>query len=144
MNHSKWIRLPASQLDEQTRVENGVEITVFCSPYDVPRAVRGDYDQDRQRFVIEFKYIQSEPTEKEHLDEHVLARVGRHSGRIILLEIDVDEVEASSVQLNLAVPELVEDALEHPRGAKRQLNTAIARRILEGRPEVFRALDSAR
>ena len=60
---SDWIELEAGKF-EKPAVEclKGVTVQVFMSPFDIPRAVRGRFDQSISRFAIEFEYIDSEPT----------------------------------------------------------------------------------
>lgn len=102
------------------------------SPYDIPRQVRGGYDEDCRRFFIEFAYIAPEDTERRELDEHVVASVGKSSGRLYRLEIDVDSLEVDEVAIRVfhAVERLVED---HPHQARGDANYLVAKRVLEQR-----------
>ena len=52
---SDWVPLDAAQLSPAKRQRiQGVDITVVMSPYDVPEAVRGQYDEGIHRFGLNF------------------------------------------------------------------------------------------
>ena len=87
-----WVRLsPELRMREQR--SDGVE--VFVSPYDVPEAVRGRYDEKAKKFVIEFKYLDDERTSEEHQGEPVAIRVGKNSGRLLGIQIDVEALNST-------------------------------------------------
>ncbi len=115
---SEWVRLDSEKLNTpQQEAIRGVNITVRMSPYDVPEAVRGYYDEDQERFVIEFRYIGEEPFRRKQKGKHITLRVGRHSGRLYGIEVDVKAMKAQSVDLILevsdAVLQAIDDSLAH-------------------------------
>ena len=69
---------------------------LYLSPYDVPQAVRGYFDADSRRFRIEFKYIGDEPLVEQRVDDTLGLQLGRYSGRLYALEIDLESLRANS------------------------------------------------
>ena len=95
-----WLKLDPQRLEKHEKrasSKDEVHIEVRMSPYDIPDAMRGDYDHGLDRFVIEFRYIGDEPWQHLDVAEHVVARVGKHSGRIYGLEVNVKALKAKSV-----------------------------------------------
>jgi hypothetical protein len=147
---SEWLKLDPRKLNPARREQiRGVEVEVFLSPYDVPDAVRGDFDDEVRRFVIEFKY----PTGGETLvssddDRHVRLFTGRHSGRVYRIEVDVEALEAKAVGLRVHGPKLIEEvdeaidrAVRKPDHKVRPVNYAIVRDIIAERSgELFESL----
>lgn len=100
---SDWIPV---DLADDTKAEKtfirGVEVELFASPYDVPEAVRSRFDQDKNRFIIDFKYVGSEKT-KEFIFEHVTYVIGDVSSRLYGLEIDVRALKVDGVGISVAL-----------------------------------------
>jgi hypothetical protein len=116
MEHTEqmeWIRLEEVPPVVEKRNLQGVQVDVLVSPYDVPEAVRGYFCHQRQRFIIEFKYISSEDTVEKPQDQNVKIRVGRHSGRLYAIELDVKSLHANAVQLRLKIAEALRNVLTH-------------------------------
>lgn len=110
-----WIEVDESKYNQIKRAHSGVDsrsviIEMSLSPYDVPNQVRGDYDEISKKFVIDFKYIDSEDVKALILDNHMSAMVGKSSGRIYSLMIDIDAIGAESVALKIKEEKLHEDA----------------------------------
>jgi len=109
----------------------GVELDVSVSPYDVPTAVHGDFDEEENQFVITFDYIGTEERTQRAGEEPVQMEIGRYSGRIYRIIVDVNALGAEAVGLNLRK---VNEAIE---GYERELTSAdhdnfrVARDILE-------------
>jgi hypothetical protein len=87
-----------------------VKVTVHFSPYDKPLAVRGRYDEDRKRFLVEFQYIADEDVDRQECGDYSLI-LGRNSGRLYGIEIDVDRLQASRVELMATTSERALDRL---------------------------------
>lgn len=109
----EWIKLDPEKLNKpKLETIQGVEVEVMLSPYDVPDAVGGNYDKERKRFVIEFKYASGdEPRSVEWHDQYVNFIVGRNSQRLYGLEIDVDAMNAHAVSLKV-LEEKVDKAID--------------------------------
>ena len=85
----------------------GIDVQFFVSPYDIPEAIRGRYDAQHKKFVIEFKYVGNESTTKVE-DKHVTYNVGQTSRRLYGLAIDVEALRAEIVGLNVEVNQIRE------------------------------------
>lgn len=97
-----WNRFDSRLLDHKTtETIKAVKLEVSLSPYDIPQAYRGYYCTDRRRFVVEFKYITDEPTVEKKMADHLMAVLGKRSGRLYALMIDVDGLGAETVRLVL-------------------------------------------
>lgn len=135
---SDWIPIDVDEVKtEPADKPSGVEINLFLSPYDVPEAVRGFFDDERDRFVIAFRYVGDEPTRVEDsTDKALTLRIGKRSGRLYEIEVDVNRFKAQSVTLNTFVPQQIENALDHlvnRRSGHLRDNYSVAKEVLSGR-----------
>lgn len=80
---------------------NGVQFTVYASPSHLPHAIRGYHDDTTQHFIIDFSYDdpRSEDLIEGPRDEHVLLRMGKDSGRLYEIEVDVDGLHADALSV---------------------------------------------
>lgn len=129
----------------ESNSERGVRIDIAVSPFDVPEALRGSFDATINRFVIEFKYMQDDPWIRQEGDEHLALRVGRHSGRLYGIEVDLAALDAAHLALRLKVPEIVEEMLERMSAEKtpmkRRFNYRVLRNLVEQEePKLFAEL----
>ncbi len=154
MAEGRWLRIDPERYDELHEIGmfyRDLELNIVVSPNDIPDSVRGGYDEEHKKFVIEFKYMVREEYEVDQVSEEVEVRIGQHSGRILGFEIDVDVLKARSIgRLNLAAPattakpfRAVEAAIElvvSRSEATRMENYNVTRRVLQDRQEeVFEA-----
>src|SRR5437899_1407154 len=93
-----WVRLNPELKMRQKQTSDGVK--VFVSPYNVPEAVRGHYDEKARKVFVDFKYLDDEKESEEHQGERVAFRVGKNSGRLLGIQVDV---AALKVKDNVAV-----------------------------------------
>jgi len=118
---AQWIPIENDEIN-QPKAEDirGVELHVFLSPYDVPQGIRGFYDDDKDRFIVELKYLTDEKLVEEQSEEspeqHVSLLVGKNSGRLYKILIDVRTLEADSVEL--IVYEMVNEAITQLKSGK--------------------------
>jgi hypothetical protein len=135
-----WIQIDSSKVDPPTPVNvKGVEFNVFMSPYDVPRHVRGRFDENLGRFVIEFDYLDTEPCRRQTLEEHVSVSVGKNSGRLYRIEVDTKAMNAGRVALRVKLKDL---KLE-PRGPEGKRNfDAVKRTLTTYDDELLQALST--
>jgi hypothetical protein len=147
MEQKRWIRvkLESPKVKHQQNVR-GLDLTMYVSPYDVPEAVRGSYDNEKKRFVVEFKYIGDETTEteKNSSDRFVKLIVGKNSRRLYGIEIDVDSLRATQVKIEVGVQQEVAHALDglvnRPPNRQRLDNYQLAREAFTSTsPELFAA-----
>ena len=148
MSERRWIRINQLKYDQPHEIglSAGGEEDVFILPYEIPRWVRGYYDDARHRFVIEFEYITDERIKSKRFGPPgVTTMVGRKTGRIRGFEIDIDALEAPSASFRLkAVQQALAGAREQPQPphadpwSRVELNSHIADKILQDRQtEVF-------
>lgn len=133
MADSKWVQVEPEEFDRPTptQTSRGVELTVMVSPYDVPEAVRGRYDTDLDRFVIEFKYIQTEEWERDRQTDSIALRLGKNSGRLLGIEIDVQALRAGHVRLDVIEQEAKRAHANRHRKRVPEDNYRIAMDILD-------------
>ena len=135
MQPSEWIQLDTSQLNKPRREKAGnLEINVFASPYDVPEAVRGYYDEEERRFTIEFKYMgESEQLVSDAQHEGVNLKIGRHSRRLYRIEIDTEALKAKTIELNVHVNKAIEDLSKKQHSLHATTNYEMTKRVMSER-----------
>jgi hypothetical protein len=131
----QWITLANEHFPVEGTSLNGIKVDVLVSPYDVPEAVRGYFCDERQCFIIEFKYISPEPTVERSQDENVKLSIGRHSGRLYAIHLDLRKFNANSVQLRLEVAKALRNVMTHlvqqPVSPMRTSNYKMAKSVIE-------------
>jgi hypothetical protein len=135
---SPWIPIDSAAFNVPHEEEvRGVRITVLCSPHDIPSDIRGFYEESIERFVIEFKYIADEPLQSITDKPLVKVIVGKNSGRLFRIEVDVKSLDVREVQLQVRVPQIVQEAIGKLRSKylKRKANYDVAERILRDKKE---------
>ena len=118
---SNWISIDATSLKtDRHESVRGVGIVLGISPFEIPEAVRGYYDEGRHRFVIEFQYLDDDPDDdfEEAIHEsrpsaQVSLGTGAESGRLREVLVDIDSLKADAVQLRILVAEKVSEELRH-------------------------------
>ena len=131
----EWIEVdPVDLADTRTRNVNGVRITFMPSPYDLPDAFRGYYDKALNCFVIEFQYLADEKTENEEHGPYVTLRVGKNSGRVYGIEVDVNAAKAQWVEL---IQKALHERSQEARKPQRPANYEATRKLIKERvPEL--------
>lgn len=123
-----WIDLKQDILNESSKERiNGVSVNLIISPLEAPLAIRGDYEQDVKLFVIRFKYVKREKLIREEIDKHISFYTGKESNKIHKIEIDVDALNASAVDINLLhnVEDDVTEALESYKKSNSRVEDSI-------------------
>lgn len=153
MEGHQWIELKsgAEKIKHRSKL-NGVDVTFYVSPYDVPEAVRGFYNEKKEQFIIEFKYLGEEGLEKRVMDQYVTLRVGKNSKRLYVIEIDVKGLRArqfSNVSVKVTFKDEVQEEIEQaltgllqkPPSTLRRENYKLAKDALQSkRHELFAAI----
>lgn len=134
----------------------GVDITLVMSPYDIPDAVRGEYNKDLHRFVIEFRYISDEPWERSKYNDYIVLRIGRNSRRLYGIEVDVHALSGGEsvyrnerIDVGMNVANAVKNAInefarERGRAHRRRQNYEIAQDAIEEKQnQIFEGLTTA-
>ena len=108
---------------------------MLVSPYDVPEALRGGYVRDKGHFEIEFKYISTEETYEKPEMENVSVRLGRNSGRLYAIQLNLRALQATSVELRIKIAEELKHVLtyliEKPLNPLRSSNYSMAKEAIE-------------
>jgi hypothetical protein len=113
VNASAFIR-GSRIVEPQPSADQGT-FTVALSPYDVPEAVRAHLDDSNGCFVIDLRYITSEPTVEVRKDPVTLMR-GAGSGRIYQIKVLAPNTEA----IEMDVPNEIREALKKLEGDEKQ------------------------
>jgi hypothetical protein len=131
----EWIPIANLSPRPERRNLQGVRVDLLVSPYDVPSALRGEYLRDKGCFLIEFKYISNEETYEKPEMENVTVRLGRNSGRLYAIELNVKALKATSVELRIKIAEELKNVLTHlieqPRSQLRSSNYSMAKEAVE-------------
>jgi hypothetical protein len=100
---ANWIRVDQDAVGQPAAQKlRGVDVTVYFSPFDVPPAVRGNYDSTRKSFVIQFNYFSAEEELQPQKSGQIVFKVGKRSRRLYEIEIDVDAIGAKTVGLKVS------------------------------------------
>ena len=141
-----WVPLNAKTLAlPKQRKIRGVDITLVMSPYDIPEAVRGDYNRESQKFVIEFRYMSDEPWERYRYNKDIVLRIGRNSRRLYGIEVDIHALAAQMINLRMNVAKAVTDAIDRlahqSERLQRRENYEVAKDAIEEKQkEIFESL----
>jgi len=127
-----WIPLdPVTLNPGEKEVVHGVEINVGLSPYDVPDGVRGYYDDDIKRFVIEFRYLDDEEDrEPSWQNENITLVVGEHTGCLYQIHVNVDDLSANAVKLKLWVADAIRDLTQDKEFSARRGHYDVANDVV--------------
>jgi hypothetical protein len=109
-----WLDLDLdTETSERSQEIRGVKVELLVSPYDIPEAIRGYFHKSKERFVIEFKYIGYEPTTPKVEDRYTTLLVGKNSGRLYGIELDLNALGVESVEMRMRVAKEVHEAIDH-------------------------------
>lgn len=127
----EWISLDTRPQPIRKKVR-GVEMLVMPSPYDIPEAVRAGFDFTTSQLVIQFRYIELDTAVVHNVSQLARMFVGRHSGRLLGMSIDVDGFPRDSEVGRAA--ERLKQALRkaRPTRPEREENFRLAQRGFEG------------
>ncbi|MBM4054124.1 MAG: hypothetical protein FJ264_05520 [Planctomycetes bacterium] len=114
-----------------------VKVEFMVSSYDIPEAVRGFYSEEKDRFIIEFKYIGNEPAKPQLQDDYVTFMVGKNSGRLYGIEIDVKTLGVEEVELRMQISKIkdevrktLDNLIQKPINRLRQDNYRLTQKAL--------------
>jgi len=110
---AEWLQidLDTEAAERHERIQ-GVSVALLVSPYDIPAAVRGFFDESKRRFIVEFKYMGEEPTEMSRQDHYANLIVGKNSRRLYGMELDVEALQAERVEVRIGIIKEVNEALD--------------------------------
>lgn len=129
---AEWIRITDPDQLREWHVEpvRGVSVSIQISPYDLPEACRGYYLPERGHgsrpgkdgvFRIEFKYVDDEPRERKQQDSVVTVETGRHSKKLLAIEVAVGQQGINLVRLT------VQQAIDRADRMVRELKSKASR-----------------
>ena len=148
MNNQALGRWISVKPDNYVASDDAIDIRILTSPYDIPDGVRGGYDDDLHRFVVEFRYMLDEQYHIFDVGDGVRIRLGKHSSRIVGVELDVDQPSAyaaikkaiQNVEETLNVRTGQIDRRSRPKrvhsgGRHKRQNYVVAQRVLEDKQD---------
>ncbi len=115
-----WQRVDIDSLNKpRAKKIRGVDVTVYFGSDDMPVGVRGEYDRNRGKFIIAFKYRAIDEAKRlVPFESHVDLAVGQKSGRLLEVLLDVDAMNVEKVRLFQQAAHVLEE-LERPERASR-------------------------
>ena len=119
----RWTRVTTRDYVE---VGDALEVGVLISPYDIPDGIRGRYDGQSNRFVVEFRYMVDEKYRRVFSGDGVWIRLGKYSGRVVGVEVDRRPDPYTVIGQAIQNVQSIADAR-----AQRLLNYLVARKVLE-------------
>ncbi len=128
-----WIKLDTSELNRQEESNvHGVAITVGLAPCDVPDAVRGYYDRDIDRYVIEFNYLDEgdEPRIASWQSDLLTLYVGEHTGCIYEIHVDAKSLGADAVRLKVQIKKAMDGLATTDRYAAQRRHYELAKEAI--------------
>ncbi len=142
LNSSSWIDVPKPRTKRAPVPYRGskAEHRVSASPYSVPVAIRGKYDTNNQKFIIEFKYIADERTTKQKINPDVSFDIGVNSKRIY--SIYVDTKRKNNNQINIVVKSAIDKMrIRYPKNKRTKKNIDITQSLLDEKlPEIKKSV----
>jgi hypothetical protein len=99
-----WMEIDVSNIRTKRKaIIRGKEVDLFVSPYDIPKAMRATFDEKETTLIIEFKYLNDEPTELRKHNEDITYVFGKISHRIHGIRFNVGKLfnEKSSREITV-------------------------------------------
>ncbi|QII09508.1 hypothetical protein KsCSTR_01290 [Candidatus Kuenenia stuttgartiensis] len=134
---SRWLQVKPDGEEFMKRLQtegSKVKVEFLISSYDIPEAVRGSYNKEKYRFVIEFKYIGDEPTKAEPQDNYVTFVIGKNSSRLYRIEIGVKALRVEKVELRMKIKDkgkkTLNNLIQKPINRLRQDNYRLTQKAL--------------
>ena len=126
----RWTRVTTRDYVE---VGDALEVGVLISPYDIPDGIRGRYDDQNNRFVVEFRYMVDEKYRRVVSGDGVWIRLGKYSGRVVGVEVDRRTDPYTVIGEAIQNVHSITDAR-----TRRRANYLVARKVLEDkRDDIF-------
>lgn len=112
------------------------------SAFDVPRSAACQFDRGTKRLVIRFMYPDDESGRRATLTEGVTAEVGRHSGKILLIAVDVPRHADESAVVRLIQKALTKQIPNLTRFNEKANYELVSSAIFENRSDVAKCVAS--
>ena len=120
--------------------------SIELSPYDMPREVEGSFDKESGVFHILFKYLDREEAVIKEISESLKMKLGKYSGKILGLEIEVRKGNIREIAL-VTVQEIdraIEVELPRLKKYNEKANYKVVKSVIHrNREPIFGALAGA-
>jgi len=142
---ASWLKTNLEPQDLSERLDvNGRTITVYLSPYDVPRAIRPTVDGEILRLEFDYPGGRDEPSRCESFGA-VTFCFGAKSGRLMKIEADGPSLDrslpgSSGEPVQLRLSGVIRSAVEQRRGAGPDSRLEAAMKALDRTPGIYDAL----
>ena len=136
VNLSDWvnINLDTESLKQEEELEGGVKVMISPSPYDVPGAVKAEFDPSKGQIRILFRYIGSEPVKHQSGDTGVVFGMGKNSGRLYEVGVKLNESEIQGIDIQDLTSRISREMDHVPKvfgHHERQQNYRLAKQALQ-------------
>jgi hypothetical protein len=111
--------------DHITKNIHGAQVNVLPSPYDIPESFRTYIDPGKNRWTVEFKYIDSEPLMLWQPSETLRLWLGRNSRRVYKIDARDGNIVSENPAARAQIVRCLDDALRQ-LGQNTKLGTAAA------------------
>ncbi|HEY2971008.1 MAG TPA: hypothetical protein VGJ48_00720 [Pyrinomonadaceae bacterium] len=133
---SEWvnINIDTEGLREERELEDGVRVIVSPSPYDVPGAIKAEFDRSKGQLRILFRYIGTEPVKRQSGQAGVLFGMGKNSGRLYEIDVKIDEADMRELTANELTARISHEIDHVPKVSsygERKENYRLAKQALE-------------
>jgi hypothetical protein len=143
---NKWLPIDPKEFREEIieKKTNDLKINLFLSPYDIPEAVSGDFDESRRLFVIKFKYLTEETLESKKYDDCITLSIGKNSQRLYEILVNVNEFSVKKIGIGVFVKQAIEKYESQDRSPVSRKGLNIARKVLARQgQEIFQSYSHA-
>lgn len=141
---SEWLRVdPLNFIKAAVKNVGGVQVNTVLSPYDVPDAVRSDFDSETDRCTLEFAYGgRDERMHTIEISSNISLVEGERSGRLyrILVRPVAPGKRCTTTDLESVMKALADARSESPSWRK-AINFDVAKDILQRNEKLLVAKD---
>lgn len=92
--NSQTVQLDPNELSPEpiaTKTSGSELVYISPSAYDVPSAITIDLEKTSETLALNFRYFDKEEPEDRKIDERLTLRVGKNSGKLIGIVLNVNE-----------------------------------------------------
>jgi len=94
---TSWNYIPVSEINKpRTEIVSGVTLEVVAPYHEVPTAARFSFEESKNQFVIEFRYLTDPEQTSSETEGDVTMVLGKHSKRIYQIRINTSVLESES------------------------------------------------
>jgi hypothetical protein len=141
---SEWINLniDTESLKVEKEFEDGVKVIISPSPYDVPGAMKVEYDRTKSELRINFRYIGTEPLKYRSAQAGCSFAVGKNSGRLYEIGVRLEGEDVTEQDIPELVARIASEIDRLPHNEEREENYRLAKRALQlGQVPIYVALN---